>query len=132
MIFDLSLPIVNGVTDPEPVADPDLDTPALLRVARLAGDVDNNKANALLLGLEGVAAETVTVSLYAIDDATLPADGVPIATTKYYLIAAAVVVTAHVLSQVIAAVPLRGFIYVRMTADSIAADRQLKLSLVNR
>ena len=132
MIFDLSLPIVNGETDPDPVTTPLLDVAALLRVGRLAGDVDNNKANALLLGLEGVAAETVTVSLYAIDDKTLPDDGVPIATTKYYLIAAGVVVTAHVLSEVTAAVPLRGFIYARMTADGVAADRQLKLSLVNR
>jgi hypothetical protein len=131
----------NGATDPDPLVTPATVPPArIVRLPSHSDPGDGGLTNALLLALDGVVGETITVDLYAIEDGTLPTDGIPVASTKFYRFATGIVVAHHVIRElapesddaVAEQVPPGGFIYVRITADTIAADREIVLTPVSR
>ena len=133
MKWSHDVPVINGALDPEPVANPADPSPnRIFRLRPEAEPQDRGITKAMLLGLEGTAGENVTVTLYAIEKETLPADGQPDADTKYYLIGAGIVITAHEITTVSTNVPPGGFIYLRVTAEAIGADRVVKVEGVDR
>lgn len=135
------LPAPNGASDPDPIVSPATVPPE--RVVRLpshADPGDGGLTNALLLTLDAAAGETVTADFYAIEDGTLPSDGIPTVATKFARFAAGVIISHGTISElapdsanaVAEQVPPGGFIYVRITADTIAADGQILLTPVAR
>src|SRR5690606_12403503 len=94
-------------------------------------------SNHLLVGLDGSGAETVTIELYAVDEATL---GLPLAQRRYHRMLFGVngkggggggdttAVLANGRLEVLGPTIARGLIYVRVTAETIAADRKLHLA----
>jgi hypothetical protein len=135
--FQYELPVANAATDPDPIASPaTVPYAKLIKVAAQAPSEDRSSVVGLLFSLRGAAAETVTVSLYVAEEDTFDqnADGTlkSVAGTKFHLIKAALVVTANTISQETNNVPPRGVIYVRVTAETVAADRELLIQPVVR
>lgn len=141
MRWKYRLPVPNGASDPDPLTSPA--TVPAARVVRLpshADPGDGGLINALLLTLDGAVGETVTVEFYAIDDDTLPSDGIPVASTKFAKFENAVVISHGSIRElspdsddaISEQVPPGGFIYARITAESVAADRELLMTPVHR
>lgn len=136
MRFNSTVPIINGATDPSPISSPGTVPANKLTYIppRPQTDVDEMTKTGQA-SFSAPAGETVTVSLWAIDDSSLPQSPNPatidftpaqIATLRFYLIAAGVVVTANTLVNL--ASLAGGYIYVQQTAESVAADRILQIS----
>lgn len=127
MRFLGNIPVVNGSTDPSPIANPaQVSTEKIANVGYRV-DGSDSPPTTLRLVLEGAAAETATVEIYAIEDLTLyNAEGkLTPATASYALVTVAVVLTANVISTV--NVPSGGPFYFRVTAETVAADRRIKV-----
>lgn len=123
MKFDARMTIVNATTDANPISAPGSVLDAKVIGSPVTPLMGGSVIKRILLGLEGVTTETVTLSLYALDDnlfhSAVKADW------KYHLIAAAVVVTNGELAEVTAKVPPGGLVYFRVTAETVAANREL-------
>jgi hypothetical protein len=128
MRFPHSVTIPNGASDANPDTNPGDVLAARLATPEPRGPSrDGGATQRLLLALDGAVAETVTLSIYALDEATLTS-GVA-ADRRFYLIAAGVVVTAKQLAAVTGPVPNGGQMYFRVTTETIAADRTLKIAI---
>jgi len=133
MLFNGSATIIPGAATPDPVTSPgDVPESALLRLPK-RNPQDDTPIYALWLALRtATPGDTVTVSLYALDESTLPADGsapttpAQLAARRFYLLAggAGLVLTAGgplVLGGIAGAPPPAGVIYCRRTADTLGA-----------
>jgi hypothetical protein len=86
----------------------------------------------LILQLLGASAETLTVTLYALNENLGEEAGfTDYATTgaRWYQFAAGVVVTNGALQMVTSGLPAGGTVYARRTADTIGAGETRKLAL---
>jgi hypothetical protein len=133
MRFQAHVTVSNGLAGPDPVATPDLVPDALLSSVpdrRAYADASTTRG---FLALDAPAGETVTVSLYALDEATVPTDrpptGTELAARRFYLLAAAQVVTAGSLLALTGAPP-GGTIYVRPTADTLTGSGTLLIAVL--
>lgn len=128
MKADKTVTIVNGVVHPDPIAAPATVTKdMLIGITSTAKPSDRGVLKELVLALAAPAAESVTISVYALDEITKPAAG-PDAATIFYLIEAAVVVTGQgVPKRVTGMSGLGGTIYLRVTADTLTTERPLRV-----
>lgn len=134
MIFETQIVVTQGVVTPDPDTSPQSVTAAMLLNAQRIQGFGDVPARTLLLAFEAPATETVTVALWAHDEAT-PL-GVALGAfpdtpgTRFYRIAAPAAVTGSRLTPV--TVNAGGKIYVQVTADTIGAGgrRTLKASCV--
>ena len=98
----------------------------VLDLARRQSDV-SQLGKRILLAMDGTSAETVTLDLWAVDDATdeiqrIPQPDSPVTTNRvWYRFATGVVVTGTRITEVTAAVPAGGLVYAQRTADAIVA-----------
>ena len=130
MRFDATVPIANGVTDPDPLTTPaSVPSARVVAVNSRANPEDRAVTKGLLLALAGTGTETVTLEIYALDEAT---EDLAVASRTYYLVATGQVVTHGQLLQVTTNVPPGGRFYFRQTAETVAADRELKIAAVDR
>lgn len=129
MKFQGRVQITNAAAMPEPVASPGSVPPASilhLPVRPPGGD----RVSVLLLALEAPTAEGVTLDVFVVDEATLPSPSADnpetsaaLAARRFYRIATGVVVAGG--GAVAVAVPVGGALYLRRTADTLTAPRQL-------
>lgn len=125
MRFEAAGTYAAGVADVDPVAAPEtLLLTHFLHLQRRQPDGDV-LGRRILLALEGAAGETLTVELWAQDEDV--AGTVTGAGRRFYLIGAAVVVTANQLAEVTAEVPPGGVVYARRTADAIGGGQTRRL-----
>jgi hypothetical protein len=134
MRFEASGRYVNGVADVDPIAAPATVSPEhILSLLRRQNDCDVDGRRILLI-LEAPAAETLTVELWALDDATDPpvfGDVAELSTRRWYLFTPApIVVTGSRMIEVTAIVPAGGKVFARRTADTLTTTRVLKASCV--
>ena len=134
MLFEATAQFVNAEADANPGTNPaDIFQKHVLSTSRRQADSDV-LGKRLLLVLEAPVAETLTLDLWAIDDAT-DQDGQNDApsgpsTRRWYRFATAVVVTGTRITEVTAACPAGGKIYAQRTADALTVPRILKASCV--
>ena len=132
MFFDCEIAVAHGVTGVDPVTDPGGVTAAETgMLARRATGCDVT-GRRLLVALDAGAGETVTVSLYALDERTWKPDveAPDPEARRFYAVATGQVITRGVLSEITAKVPPGGAVYVRVTADAMAAGGVLRLACV--
>lgn len=129
MKADQTVTIVNGVTHPDPIASPaTVGKELLIGITADARPSDRGVMKELVLILAAPDTETVTISVYGVIESTKTPDGSPDANTIFFLIEAGVVVTARgVPSRVTDLSGLAGSIYLRVTADTIAANAILHI-----
>ena len=128
MRFDGAITVANGATGVDPITTPENvpDTSAIVLGKR--NQRGTPSISRILLALEGTAAETVTVSLYWRDpDSLQPPEAPVLANARYHLMESGVVVTNGQFQEASTNIPNGGYVYVRVTAETIAADRVLKL-----
>lgn len=123
MRFTGSARFTQGVADVDPVA-----VPATILPQHVCPMEDGVGPSTLLLMLAGAAAETVTVSIYALvedyDEGADPATKFVGAGKRWFQIASGIVLTNNVLVEVTPSpIPTGGTIYLRRTADTITAGQ---------
>lgn len=124
----ITVPTAGG-TDPDPIAAPaTVPNDKLIGITPYARPSDRVAVmKELVLALAAPAADSVTVSVYAVDDETKPPAG-PDANTIFYPIATGVVVGGQATPvRVTGMSGLEGSVYIRVTAKTVAADRQLRV-----
>lgn len=127
MRFEGSMQVTQNVAGADPIADPELvktNQLLLLNARQPSSDVWGKR---ILLALEGAAGETVTCELWALDEETAPNSNADSPTgiedRKFYRFATGLVLTANIMAEVTAACPPGGTVYLRRTADTIAASQ---------
>lgn len=131
MKYTANVRVTNGAVGVDPITTPEgvLDE-HIMRFPERA-PLSDRQCRRLLFTFHGVAAETVTVSLYALDEGTVPdrSSGVQLVEAlkgdrRFTLFQAGLVITSGEMAASIEnAGPPGGPVYVRVTAESIAADR---------
>lgn len=131
MKFVAQRPAAHSTVDPDPVAAPQNVSPALLMFVP-EHDKDGLFARRLALTLDAGSAETATCDVYALDDSTVPGGTLEpgqittamLGARKFYLVKSGVVVTNHQI--VVVPGPAIGWIYLRVTADTMATSGVLR------
>jgi hypothetical protein len=133
MRFEAAGQYTAGVADVDPIANPGRVTPEhTLLLLRRQQDCDITGRRILLM-LEAPVAETLTLGLWTLDDATdptVPADAPDVTTRRWYRFATGIVVTGSQLTEITAAVPAGGKVFARREADALVGTRTLKASCV--
>ncbi len=132
MLFEGQLAVTHAETGADPLAAPaDVPPAQIVALAKRAPGCDIT-GRRILLALDAGAGETVTVTLWALDEGTLTpnANAPDAAARRFYTIASAVVVTRGILQEVTTKVPPGGDVYVQVTADAMAAGGTLRLACV--
>lgn len=133
MRFEAAGTYVNGVADIDPEAAPATAiTTHILGLRRRQPDSDI-EGRRILLALDAPSGETLTLELWALDDATDPppdTDSPNLAGRRWYRFATAVVATGARIVEVTAIIPPGGTVYARRTADTLTAPRRLLASCV--
>jgi hypothetical protein len=131
MHIDVKRTITNGVTDPDPIANPELVVGALvthIKTRQVSADI---LAERMMFALDAPVAETLTVSVYALDQAKEPG-----ANAVWYIVATGETVTGRTLSFVdVPPTNSQSFkagsaIYVRVTTNNLTVPRVLGLAAV--
>lgn len=132
MFFEGQMAVTHGVTGADPLANPEDVTPAEILGLNVRAPGCDIMGRRLLIALDAGAAETVTISLFALDEQTWNANAeAPDPTARrFYTIATGQVITRGVLSEITAKVPPGGAVYVRVTADTLATEGTLKVACV--
>lgn len=121
-MFDLSVAVKNGVSGADPEASPEDVLAENIVNMRNRVERGDDSPTRLLLTLDGLTTETVTVELWVLARPNnVPAD------RFFARIATAVLVTSHRITEVTGTVTPGGELYVRVTAETVAADRRLML-----
>lgn len=128
MKADQTVTIVNGDVHPDPIVAPATVGKALLiGITADARPSDRGVMKELVLAFAAPAAESVTLSVYVVDDATNTPAG-PDANTIFYLIEAGVVVTGQAVpTRVTGLSGLAGGMYLRVTAETVTENRPLRV-----
>lgn len=126
MKFDGSVTVVNGSTGVDPIATPQNVPETSVVAVGKAGQAGPDGVRRILLALAGDSTETVTVTLYWRDPDSFQPPAAPVAANvRYYQIVAGTVVTNGQFAEVTAAIPNGGAVYIRVTAETVAANRVL-------
>jgi hypothetical protein len=125
-----------GLVGPDPVASPgDVPSELLLRLPAIMPGTSVSPVSAHLV-LDAPAAESVTVDLYVLDEATdvdqtQDDPTAALASRRFYLWDSAVTLTGGTVTAITVAgvAAVLGSVYVRPTADTLAADRTIRGSV---
>lgn len=130
MKFDATIPIVNGSSDPDPLTSPGLvPDDKVVAINSQAPPTDRGVTKGLLLALAGTGSEQVTLDIFALDEAT---QDLPKANRTYYRFATGVIVIHGRITEVTVGMPPGGRLYFRQTAETVIADRVMKIAAVDR
>lgn len=124
MRFDSYMPVINGAVDPDPIAAPGNVPNDKIVVLRRRDPEEERTNQRIIIGLEGVAGEDVDFELYVLD--SLDEDE-PAANRHWYLVAQVAGLAANTLTQVTTNYIGEGSMYVRVTAETVTANRRLVL-----
>lgn len=134
MRFQAQLAVVNGVVTVDPVASPE-DVPTSELLGLPARPFNTDGVRVTLLALDAPAAEDVTVSVFVVDEDTLPdtqsADdpfsGAGAALRRFYLLEGSVTVAGG--EAIPLATPVGGTLYIQVTADTLTTPRTLHVGV---
>ena len=138
MRFEHVRSITGGqAADPDPRTNPgDVPFQALLKCPETLGNSDTIPGR-LILALEGTAAQTASVEIWALDEppaspnvGNVPSQAQRAARQFHEATAAPIVVTVGALAEHASIMPMPGIIYVRITAAP-AGDAVLKVACAN-
>ena len=122
MRFDSFVTAENGITGADPIAAPQNVAAAMVTDLRERDPRHLAAVSRLVVGLEAPTGETVDISIYALDDAT--SELAP-ALRKWYLIGSVAGLAGGSLAELSDKVIGGGSIYIRVTAETITADRRI-------
>lgn len=124
MRFDGTVGVENAATTANPDTDPE-DVPAknTFVLPEVVGQAGSGPCRRLLLSLVAPAAETVTVEVWVQVEPPAAPGRAPLepdpANRIWILVAAASVVTARRMTEIVAGAPVGGRVYIRQTADAL-------------
>lgn len=125
MKWDHRITIVNGATDADPIAAPQ-NVPNEKIIELRKREPNTSISNRLIMGLHAPTLETVDISVYALDDDDI--DAAPV-DRRWNLVFSGTVAGGGVLQSDLATGAVGfvggGLFYFRVTAETVAADRQL-------
>lgn len=131
MRFDARIPVASAAAAtaecPDPASSPGTVPAKYVFELGFALGASQTPMRRILLALDGTAGETLTVELWAVDDATWPDQNADdpsagLAARRFYRVgAAATTVTAKQVEEITAEVPARGRVYARVTGGTLAS-----------
>ena len=136
MLFPAVASVSPGLIGPDPVASPgDVPAELLLRLPSIMPGTSVSPVSAHLV-LDAPAAETVTVDLYVLDEATdvdqtQDDPTAALAARRFYLWASGTTLTGGTVTAITSpgAAAVLGSVYVCPTADTLTADRAIRGSV---
>lgn len=132
MIFQGIVDVTAALVGPNPITNPGDVPDALVTGVPRRVEYADTPPSRTWATLDAPSAETVTVSIYALDERSLPPDHAPsgaeLADRRFYLVQSGVVLTAGTLTALTGPVP-SGPIYVRPTADTLTGSGRVMLAV---
>lgn len=129
MRFDSYVTAVNGATNPDPVASPATVPNSMVTELKERDPRFQASVSKVFFGLEAPSGETVDISVYALDEETAGAEA---ADRKWYLIGAIAGLAGGSLEALTDNVVGGGKIYIRVTAETITANRRIGVRAVSQ
>lgn len=109
--------------DPDPVASPALVQPETIKATPPTLSQTDHPPTKIVLALDGVATQTCSVQIYALEERGPLSEDPPAAAREFVVLAAAVTVTAGAAAQIVPCFP--GKLYFRCTSKPAADSRLL-------
>lgn len=128
MRFPIQIPVQSTTTGANPASNPgDVDANFFAHLTTKPYPSGEAFTNKIFLALDAPTTETVTVDLWAVDEATLPGPEVVatpaiLAARKFYQVASAVIITAKTVQELSQRIAPGAILYVRVTGNTLTGS----------